>query len=284
VHADEVAIDAELVRRLVATQFPGYATLPVEPVRSTGTVNAIYRLGDELAVRLPRVASYTRDLAKELEWLPRLAPRLSLAVPEPVERGEATDDHPFPWAIYRWLRGTPYERSGDDRAAAERLAAFVRELRAIPVDGGPPGGRRPLAELDTITREAIEAIDTPGALAAWERALEAPPWDGEPVWIHADLLPPNVLVTHGRLAAVIDFGSVGVGDPAADVVAAWAMFGAAGRAAYLSALDVDAGTRERARGYALHQAALIIPYYAETNPAFVTMARGTVQQVLCDQR
>src|SRR5687768_6895353 len=155
-HADEVAIDAGLAGRLVASQFPEYAGLPLEFVRSTGTVNAIYRLGRELCVRLPRVEEWERDLDKELEWLPRLAPRLSLAIPEPVGRGRAAHGYPFTWAIYRWIEGAPYDGTADERTAAEQLARFVAELRAIEVaDGAPRGGRRPLRELDELTREAI---------------------------------------------------------------------------------------------------------------------------------
>jgi aminoglycoside phosphotransferase (APT) family kinase protein len=153
-------------------------------------------------------------------------------------------------------------------------------------DGVPRGGRRPLRDLDEDTRAAIVAsagvVDAGAAAAAWERALDAPAWDGAPVWIHTDLLRPNLLVGGGRLRAVIDFGGMGVGDPAADVVPAWSVFGAAGRAAYREALAVDDGTWERARGYALHQAAMIVPYYAETNPDFVAVAARTIDQVLAD--
>src|SRR3954471_14384934 len=211
-HRGEVAIDAPLVRRLVATQFPEYAGLPVELVRSTGTVNVIYGLGDELCVRLPRVGRWARDLAKELEWLPRLAPRVSLAIPQPVGPGRPSEQYPFPWAIYRWIDGAPYDGSVDERHAAEQLAGFVAELRAITVEAdAPAAGRRPLRDLDAVTREAIAAsddvIDTVSAQAAWERALQAPAWGGTPVWIHTDLLRPNVLVRDRRVHAVIDFGA-----------------------------------------------------------------------------
>jgi aminoglycoside phosphotransferase (APT) family kinase protein len=181
----------------------------------------------------------------------------------------------------------PYDGRLDEREAAEQLASFVAELQAIRVDpDAPPGGRRPLSELDEVTRDAIaasgDAIDTPAAQAAWQRALAAPRWEGNAVWIHTDLLRPNVLVHDGRIHAVIDFGGVGVGDPAADIVAAWAMFKRAGRLAFRAALGVDEDVWERARGYALHQAALIIPYYAVTNPDFVVHAARTVEQVLTD--
>jgi aminoglycoside phosphotransferase (APT) family kinase protein len=255
-------------------------------VRSTGTVNAIFRLGEHLVVRLPRVAHWAADLENELKWLPQLAPQLGLAVPEPVASGHPSEAYPLPWAVYGWIDGEPYaDGAVDERDAAARLARFVAGLRALPTpDDAPRGGRRPLPELDRVTREAIDAsravIDAPRALRAWERALRAPAWDGHGVWVHTDLLRPNVLVRDGRLSAVIDFGGVGVGDPAADVVAAWAIFRHAGRAVYRAELEVGDAVWERARGYALHQAALIIPYYAVSNPGFVAHARRTVEQVL----
>jgi aminoglycoside phosphotransferase (APT) family kinase protein len=287
-HEGEVPLDEALVGRLVAAQFPGLAGLPIRPVRSTGTVNAIYRLGDHLCARLPRVASWARDLEKEWNWLPKLAPRLSLRIPGPVAKGRPTSEYPFPWAIYRWIDGHPYgdDLVHDERQAANDLARFVVELRRGDPRGAPRGGRKPLRELDSATRVAIESsrgmIDADAVSAAWACALEAPAWDGTPVWIHTDLLRPNLLVDGGRLCAVIDFGGVGAGDPAADVIAAWSVFGQPGRVAFRDALAVDDGTWNRARGYALHQALLIIPYYSETNPEFVALAKRTVDQVLAD--
>ena len=288
-HDGEADIDAGLVGRLVAAQFPQLAGLPVSAVRPTGTVNAIYRLGGRLCARLPRLQEYAGDLEDELRWLPWLAPQLSLRVPEPVAMGRPASGYPFPWGIYRWIEGQPYadELVGDERQAARDLARFVAGLRRIdPLAGAPRAGRRPLRELDSATREAIDSsrdvIDRDAATAAWECALAAPAWEGAPVWIHADLLRPNVLVDGGRLCAVIDFGGAGIGDPAADVIAAWSVFGPAGREAFRDVLGVDDGTWDRARGFALHQAAMIIPYYPQTNPGFVTMAKRTVGEVLAD--
>ena len=287
-HDGEVGIDAGLVRRLVDGQFPRLASLPVSAVQSTGTVNAIYRLGDHLCARLPRVQKYAGDLKDELRWLPWLAPQLSLRVPEPVATGHPAGGYPFPWAIYRWIDGQPYadELVEDERQAAMDLAQFVAELRAIDPAGAPRAGRRPLRELDDATRTAIDSsrsvIDSDAVAAAWERALEAPAWEGTPVWIHTDLLRPNLLADRGRLSAVIDFGGAGIGDPAADVIAAWSVFGPAGRETFRGVLDVNDGTWNRARGFALHQAAMIIPYYPETNPGFVALAKRTVDEVLAD--
>jgi aminoglycoside phosphotransferase (APT) family kinase protein len=281
-HREEVDIDAELVGRLVAAQFPRLADLPIEAVRSTGTVNALYRLGDRLYARLPRVQQWAESLDREWSWLPRLAPRLSLRIPEPVARGDPTSGYPFPWAIYRWIDGQPYadELVDDEHRAARDRAQFVVELRSIePVVGAPRGGRLPLQALDGLTRAAIvstrDVIDSDAAIAAWERALEAPAWEGRPVWVHTDLLRPDLLVGGGRLRAVIDTGAVGVGDPAADVIPAWSVFSHAGRGTFRGALDVDDRTWNRARGFALHQAAMIIPYY-------LALAKRTVEEVLAD--
>lgn len=286
-HEGEVDIDVGLVERLVADQFPQLTGLPIRAVESTGTVNAIYRLGDRLCARLPRVEAWAGDLEKECDWLPKLAARVSLEVPDPVARGRASREYPFTWAIYGWIDGRTYADGlvEDEPQAATELARFVAELRRMdPVAGAPRGGREPLAALDDVTREAIEAsrgvIDSDAAAAAWTRALATPAWSGTPVWVHADLLRPNVLVRDGRLCAVIDFGGVGLGDPAADVIAAWSVFGRTGRAAFRTALDVDDATWQRARGYALHQAAMIIPYYGATNPRFVALAQRTVTELL----
>jgi aminoglycoside phosphotransferase (APT) family kinase protein len=287
-HADEVDIDAELVQALVSSQFPELAGRSISPVQSTGTVNAIYRLGSDLYARLPRVPAWARDLNNELHWLPVLAPQLSLQIPEPVAAGQPASGYPFPWAVYRWIDGQPYadELVDDERRAANDLAQFVAELRRIEPIAGPRGGRDPLREVDAMTRTALESshqeIDSVAAVTAWEDALEAPVWTGRPVWIHSDLLRPNLLVRDGRLCAIIDFGGVGVGDPAMDVIAAWSVFGPTGRAVFRAALDVDDGTWSRARGYALHQASMIIPYYRVSNPGFVSMAKRTIEQVLSD--
>lgn len=299
-HDDEVHLDTDLVARLVRTQFPDLAHLPVRAVpsvetgQSSGTVNAVYRIGEELCARLPRVAHWVADLEREQRWLPVLAPRLSLPVPEPVGAGRPDGSYPFSWAVYRWIDGRPYDDAlvadedgaGERRAAAD-LARFVADLRRIePTGDGPAGGRRPLRELDAGTRDTIDAagdvVDRAAVTAAWDRALETPVWSGTPVWVHTDLLRPNLLVRDGRLCAVLDFGGAGVGDPAADVIAAWTVFGRPGRTVFRAALDVDDATWERARGYALHQALAIIPYYRQSNPAFTALAIRTVRQVLDD--
>ncbi len=323
-HEGEVRIDAALVERLVADQLPHLADRPIRTIPATGTMNAIYRLGDDLCVRLPRLKDSADRGERELHWLPRLARHLTLPIPEPVATGAPGAGYPFRWAVYRWIDGTTRadHPTGDETQLAADLAAFVLELRAIDTTAAPRAGRRPLAQLDAATRAAIAAsgdeierheataappagrrplaqldgatraaiaasgdeIDRHAVTAAWDRALTAPAWDGERAWIHNDLLPTNLLVepSTGRLSAVIDFGGAGAGDPAGDVVPAWSVFGPTGRDPYRAALGVDDGTWARARGYALHQAALIIPYYAGTNPGLVSVALRTIGQVLGD--
>lgn len=287
-HADELNVSEETVARLLENQFPEFSGRSLKRLDSMGTVNVIYRLGDALCVRVPRVAEWSEDLDRELVWLHVLSRHVSLAIPEPIAVGQPSAGFPLRWAIYRWIDGQPYQDRlvADEAQAAEDLADFIRELRKVDVDGAPTGGRRPLAELDEATRTGIAAsahdIDHDAALAAWKQSLQSPPWSGQPVWIHADLLRPNLLIKNGRLHAVLDFGSAGVGDPASDLIPAWAVFEQRGRTAFRAALDVDEGDWLRARGIALHQALGIIPYYRDTNPRFVATAKRTVEQVIED--
>lgn len=287
-HAGELDIDTALVRRLLAGQFPQLADLSLRVVRSMGTVNAIFRLGHNLCVRLPRVERWAEGIQREWDWLPKLAPQLSLSIPKPLYLGTPAEGYPCPWAVYEWLDGEPYqdELGGDEGQMARDLASFIQELRGVDTQGAPHAGRRPLRELDALTRAAIEGsqglIDVEVVSVAWTRALDASAWDGEATWMHADLLKSNLLVRDGRLYGVLDFGSAGIGDPAFDVVPAWSVFSAAARAVFRAELDVDEATWCRARGYALHQALLIIPYYVKSNPGFVALAQRTVGEVLGD--
>jgi aminoglycoside phosphotransferase (APT) family kinase protein len=231
-HADEVETSAALVRRLLAAQFPHWANLPVAPVPSAGTDNALYRLGDELVVRLPRIAGATGQVDKDHRWLPRLAPHLPLAIPKPLAKGAPGEGYPYPWAICRWLVGenATFDRITDPAQVATDLARFIVALQRIDATGVPGNlGSRgvPLATRDEYSRAAIAdahnlgLIDTDAVIAAWADALRAPAWGRPPVWIHGDLQSGNLLTSDGRLSAVIDFGCLNVGDPAADVMVAW---------------------------------------------------------------
>ena len=290
-HADEVETDVALVRRLLAAQFPEWAELEITPVSSYGTDHDIYRLGDGLAARLPRIDWATRQAAKEAEWLPRLAPHLPLALPVQVARGQAAEGYPFDWSVVEWLPGTNANDSIDDLSrAAVDLAAFVRALRGIDTADAPQRRRgargAPLAELDDSVRKSValldERFDREATLRAWEESLDAPAWDGDEVWVHGDLLPGNLLVVDGRLSAVIDWGGLGVGDPACDLQPAWNVFAGESRAVYRAELDVDDASWLRGRGWALLQAVNALPYYWETNPGMVTQASHALDEVLAE--
>jgi aminoglycoside phosphotransferase (APT) family kinase protein len=289
-HEGEVEVTVDVVRRLLAKQYPGLADRPLREGPTTGTVNALFRLGDDLCVRVPRLPAGAASLDKELAWLPRLAPSLPVAVPEPVAAGHPGPGCPLPWAVFRWIDGeAPVPDDLDDEVGlAHDLAAVVAAFRRIDPVGGPASGRGPLAGLDVATRDALAAlvpgdgVDRGAAAAAWEQALGAPVWDGAPVWRHGDLLAPNLLLRGGRLAGVVDFGGAGVGDPAHDLLPAWAVFGPTGRAVFREALDVDDGAWTRGLGVALHQALLIIPYYRTTNAGFAALARRTIRETLSD--
>lgn len=297
IHADEVDTDASLVGRLLASQFPGWADLPVTPVPSTGTDNAIYRLGDDMAVRLPRIQRAAgQRVDKEHQWLPRLGPRLPLAIPVPLAKGTPAEGYPWRWSVCRWLAGetATIERIADPRQAATDLAQFVAALQRIDPTGGPlPGAHNffrgvPLAMRDPATRTAIASlkgiIDTDAVTVAWEAALKTAAWDRPPVWIHGDLIPGNLLVEGGRLSAVIDFGGLGVGDPACDLMVAWTLFSGESRDVFRAALSVDDATWARGRGWALSWALIYIPYYLDSNPAGVSTARRAIHEVLADHK
>lgn len=290
-HADEVHTDVELVKALLAEQFPEWAELPVEPVRFFGTDNAIYRLGEELSARLPRREHDVRQLEKERVWLPRLAPLLPLAVPLPVASGTPGAGYPFDWEVYSWLEGEPaYETPPADpgRTAADLASLLAAFARIDPAGRLPPGGRgEPLALRDDPCRDAIAAlageIDAAAATAVWDDALAAPEWSGAPVLLHADLDARNLLVTDGRLSGLLDFGTLAAGDPAADVMVAWKMLTPDARERFRHELGVDDATWTRARGWALSQAVIALAYYTmETNPVLVREARNWLAEVLAD--
>lgn len=282
-HPDEIPVDEALVRALLAAQFPRWAELPIARVPSIGTDNAMFRLGDRLVARLPRIHWAVEAVAHEQRWLPRLT--LPVATPQPVALGEPGAGYPWPWSVYDWLDGESAREGAlaDPLGLADDIATVLRAFRAMPVDGAPAAGRT-LPERDADARRALTEldglIDTRGIAEAWQRALDAPAWDGRPVWLHGDLSPGNLLLRGDRLAAVIDFSGTGVGDPANDLRIAWNLLPASAREPLRA--DVDAATWARGRGYALSQALVQLPYYHRTNPGLAANARHTIAAVLAD--
>ncbi|MEU2267461.1 aminoglycoside phosphotransferase family protein [Streptomyces olindensis] len=288
-HEDEVTVDAPLVGRLIADRFPRWAGLPLRRLESSGTENAMFRLGADKVVRLPRHPRAVDAITHELRWLPRLAPGLPAASPEPLGQGEPGEDFPWPWSVYGWLDGSnPVPGALEEPGLlAEDLAAYVRALRRKDASAGPLGYRGvPLAARDPFVREALAQlagrVDTAAVTAAWEEALRAPAYAGPPLWAHGDLMAGNLLVTGGRLSAVIDFGTVGVGDPAVDLISAWSVLPAEVRGAFRAAVGADDAEWARGRGWALSIAVIALPYYWETNPPVAENSRLAIGEILAE--
>jgi aminoglycoside phosphotransferase (APT) family kinase protein len=288
-HADEVDIDVDLVRGLLAARFPHWADLPITRVASAGTVNAMFRLGADLAVRLPLIPGGAADIDLEQRWLPELAPHLPVAIPEVIGVGAPTDDYPWRWSVNRWLTGCNPEVDtlAEPEDLAIDLAEFITALRAIDPTGGPGLSRSgPLANRDEPTRKAIDAskglVDTDALHGIWAETVTVA-GSAPRAWAHGDLSPGNVLIDQGRLHAVIDFGAFGVGDPTVDLVVAWTLLPAAARPILRAALDVDDATWARGRGWALSIAVIQLPYYVQTNPALAANSRHVLEQIIADQ-
>lgn len=291
---NEIEIDVALVKRLIAAQFPQWADHRIQPVESAGTDNAIYRLGEDMGVRLPRVEWAIAQVEKEQRWLPRLAPLIPLSIPAPLAMGMPAEGYPCRWSVYRWLEGenATIGRIDNLHQAATALGQFVAALQRIDPAGGPAPGPHnsgrgvPLAMRDVSVRNAIgtlnNILDTDVATAAWEAALQAPVWQGKAVWLHGDLHPGNLLVKQGRLSAVIDFGTLGVGDPACDLMVAWTLLSAESRDVFRAALTVDDATWARGRGWALSFGLIAFAYYLGTNPVLTAISRRAIDEVLVE--
>jgi aminoglycoside phosphotransferase (APT) family kinase protein len=292
-HEGEVEVDDALVRRLLATQLPHLADLPLTRIEAWGTDHAIFRLGDGLSVRLPKIGWAATQGGKESRWLPVLAPHLPIEVPVPHAVGHAADGYPFRWYVSPWLEGDNPRTDGsiDLCQLALDVAAFVLALQRIDTTGAPTpkhaqrGG--PLASADEFTRDRAEQLrgetDVSALLAVWDAGLQAPPWDGPPVWVHGDLMDGNLLVRSGRLSGVIDWGGLKAGDPAVELMAAWNLFDAESRDVYRDALGfVDDAMWLRGRAWAASAAIQALPYYRDTNPDIVARSWRAVSAVLAD--
>lgn len=266
---DPQDLDAATVHRLVAGQFPQWADEPVRPVGKPGVDNSTFRLGDDKMVRLPRFERWIGQVHREQRWLPVLAPHLPLPIPKPLAQGEPAGGFPYPWSVYEWLPGEPADPAGltDLRQVAGDLAEFLRALRGTGTTGGPPpessNGFRGCDLADErdspVVRYYMESriarlegtVDTKPIRELWEHTLATPVWSAPPVWVHGDPAPANLLMRDGRLSAVIDFGTLAVGDPAVDMIAAWTLLDADSRKVFRDALELDDDTWTRGRCWGL---------------------------------
>lgn len=287
-----IEITIELVRKLIDKQFPEWATLDVRPVEKSGHDNRTYHLGSDMTVRLPSHERYASAVEKEIKWLPVFRRHLSLPIPVPVAKGKPTSEYPLPWSVNKWIDGDIVTHSNvyDMTEFAQDLANFLKELEAIDTDGGTPAGVQnfhrggDLSVYDSETRAVIEntmhLFPQNLLIEIWELAL-ATKYSAAPVWVHGDVAVGNLLVKNGKLCGVIDFGTMGVGDPSSDLVMAWNFFDGKNRKLFLDIMGFDESTVNRARGWALWKA-LITYDWNEKDSELSKWGRRVIDVIIDD--
>jgi aminoglycoside phosphotransferase (APT) family kinase protein len=299
--SDVVHIDARLAGRLVAAQFPQWGDLTIKPVAHSGWDNRTFHLGEHMLLRFPSADFYAPKVVLEQRWLPHFAPLLPLKIPAPLAMGKPSHDYPFHWSIYKWIDGesAAVGHISDLSEFARTLAHFLKVFERIDTAGGLAAGPHNFCRggslkvaassrgitYDGEVRRALEilvdAIDVKSAEAAWNKALEST-WQRPGVWVHGDVAPGNLLVDKGKLIAVIDFGCMGIGDPACDFVIAWTLFKGESRKVFRAALGVDDATWERARGWALWKALIVCAGLCETHAYEKKQASYVLNEVITD--
>lgn len=267
-------ITVELVKELINEQYPEFSNLEIKMVENSGHDNRTFHLGDKMSVRLPSGPNYASQIEKELTWLPKFKKQISLPIPSPVAKGEPNDSYPFNWAINNWIEGETLRGNNitDFNDLAVKLANFLKELHAIDASLGPVAGKHNFyrgGDVSTYHDEYIDlvenlyeflGIEKSLLLEIWDLALKSK-WTKTPVWVHGDLVATNMLVHNGRLEAVIDFGILGVGDPACDLSMYWTFFNEESRKVFKDYLDLDKNTWDRARGWVIWKQLFDIKYY-----------------------
>jgi aminoglycoside phosphotransferase (APT) family kinase protein len=292
---ENVAVNTELVGELIYDQFPEWVDLPLTPFSSQGTDNAVFRLGEEMVVRLPQTPKASLQVEKEQMWLPKLAPHLSIPIPTLLGVGKPTHQYSWSWSVYDWLEGdiATVERIGD-RAdqAARSLGKFITSLQAFPAEDGPLPGEHnfyrgvPLADRDGAVQLALASvrgiIDVRKASQARDNALQVPAWNGSPKWIHGDLADSNILWSNEDISAVIDFGGSCVGDPACDLMIGWDILADA-REVFRETVEPDTDSWDRGRGWALSTGLITLSRFAESRPTIAKCAVHKITQSITDK-
>lgn len=281
-----IEITVELVEKLIKKQFPMWSNLKVKPVEKSGHDNRTFHLGEKMTVRLPSGEDYVSQVEKEMKWLPKLQAFISLPISSPIEKGEPSMDYPFPWSINRYIVGETarYSNIADLKQFARELADFLKELQAIDITDAPSAGKHNFYrgaslmvyhnQTEAALNDLKNILPTDILRKVWEQAIIAL-WDGKAVWIHGDIAPGNLLVNNGGLCGVIDFGIMGIGDPACDYAMAWTFFDEGSRGELLK--NIDNGTVCRARGWALWKALIT---YNNINVEVRNNARFTIKAIL----
>ena len=286
-------IDESLVQALVSDQFPHWAHVPARRVARSGWDNRSFRLGDDLIARLPSAQCYEAQVHRVQRWLPYLRSHLPLAIPEPVALGQPGRGYLWTWSVYKWIPGeSAADRAPTDiRQFVEHLSHFLTALHAVPADEGPSPGAHDFYRGDSLKfydeqfRDAMVIlggqINTSAALQVWQPAIDSD-WNQSPVWVHGDIALGNLILSEGRLAAVIDFGQLCIGDPACDLAIAWTYLRGEHRQDFRARLALDAATWCPGRGWALWKAAIIAAQLAKTDAIEGQTCWQTIDEVLYD--
>ena len=286
-------INVDLVKNLIADQFPEYAHLTIAPVEKQGHDNRTFRLGDDMLARIPSAKYYALKVPKEQEFLPLLKPYFSVDIPVPIKMGSPSSYYPFNFSIYNWLNGISANHLEFDNKSLEsisvQLAKFLKELHGIQGVNGPSpgkhngwggdhvsvydqGARKQIAELSKI-------IDEHKAMKFWESACKITP-NKNPVWIHGDFAFGNFLINDGKLSGVIDFGGMAVGDPASDLVIAWTFLKDKSREIFIETMNYDLDTWNRARAWALWKATFELCQTKNKNSSYAIKQKQIIKEVL----
>ena len=291
--AQSLNITPHLASRLIADQFPEYAHLPITSVKKQGHDNRTYRLGDTMLIRMPTAGSYALKVSKEQELLPRIKPYLTVAIPEPIKMGHPSSYYPFHFSIYKWLQGSSANSLRIDEsnleALALQLANFLKELQALKKIHGPAPDQHNwwrgdhVSVYDDGARKQIHAlsgiIDKDKAIELWEQACKTR-WHKDPVWIHGDFASGNLIIKDGELSGVIDFGGMGVGDPACDLVIAWTLLHGKSRKLFKKTIELDDDTWVRAKAWALWKATYELCQIQDKNSHGAFTQKKIIEEVL----
>lgn len=286
-------INTELTQKLILEQFPEYGSLPITSVESQGHDNRTFHLGDEMLIRMPSDAQYAMKVAKEQDLLPKLASHLSVDIPVPIKMGHPSQDYPYPFSVYKWLEGRSInlidKKAIDLEKLAFDIAKFLKELQAIKDVEGPSPGQHNwwrgdhTSVYDKDAREQITKlagiIDSDKAMDLWIRALNTK-WKKDPVWMHGDFAIGNILMKNGKLSAIIDFGGMGMGDPACDLVIAWVFLSGKSRDIFINEMNLDEDTWERAKAWALWKATFVLCELDNKNSDEAIEQRRIIEEAL----
>jgi aminoglycoside phosphotransferase (APT) family kinase protein len=287
-----IKIDVDLVSKLINSQFPEWSNLDIKPVKKSGNDNRTFHLGNSMSIRLPSDLAYVPQVEKEQKWLPILAKQLSTPISEPLAKGLPNKDYPYPWSVNKWVDGETLtlENIGDLNQFANDLGSFLVDLQSIDATDGPLAGEHNfyrggnIGVYDEEFRDAINhtnTFDKHLLKEIWELALDSK-WAKEPVWVHGDIAPGNILIKNGRLFAVIDFGILGVGDPSCDAAMAWTFFDESSRKTFKNALNFDEDTWNRARGWALWKTLITYNYNEKFNKTIADESFNMIKVILND--